>query len=134
MPIAFFIMGVFLILHAIVHLLYAGQSLHLFELRSGMLWPDEARLFAALADRQAVRWLAGGMLALCALAYFAGGVGLIAQQPWGTSLGFLAALLSSVTFVLFWDFRLQGLDDQGGVGVLINLAVAVALRLWFWPA
>ena len=30
--------GVFLILHGLVHLLFAGQVLRFFELRPGMIW------------------------------------------------------------------------------------------------
>jgi len=33
------ILGIFCILHGLVHLLYAGQSRRLFELRPGMVWP-----------------------------------------------------------------------------------------------
>jgi hypothetical protein len=32
-------MGIFFLLHGLVHLLYAGQSLRFFELRPGMTWP-----------------------------------------------------------------------------------------------
>jgi len=34
------IVGIFLILHGLVHFLYAGQSIRLFELQAGMIWPD----------------------------------------------------------------------------------------------
>jgi hypothetical protein len=34
--------GIFFILHALVHLLYAGQALRYFELRPGLTWPDGA--------------------------------------------------------------------------------------------
>ncbi len=34
-----FIAGAFIVLHGLVHLLYAGQSRRLFELRPGMVWP-----------------------------------------------------------------------------------------------
>ncbi len=39
------VVGVFLILHGLVHLLYAGQALRYFELRPGMTWPDASWLF-----------------------------------------------------------------------------------------
>lgn len=40
-----------------------------------------------------------------------------------------AAALSSVLYLALWNGRLQALDDQGGVGVLINLALLAALFL-----
>lgn len=51
-------MGIFLILHALVHLLYAGQSRRFFELRPGMTWPDGSWAFSNLpATRLPVGWL-----------------------------------------------------------------------------
>jgi hypothetical protein len=44
------VLGLFLILHGLVHLLYLGQSARLFELRSGMVWPDHSWAFAWLAS------------------------------------------------------------------------------------
>ena len=37
-----FVVGIFLILHGIVYLLYFGHSMRLFELRPGLLWPEAA--------------------------------------------------------------------------------------------
>jgi hypothetical protein len=36
------IADIFLILHGLVHLLYAGQGWRFFEIRPGMVWPDGA--------------------------------------------------------------------------------------------
>ena len=38
----------FLFLHGMVHLLYAGHSLRLFELRPGLSWPDSSWAFSRL--------------------------------------------------------------------------------------
>jgi len=56
-----FILGIFFILHGLVHLLYAGQSLRLFELRPGMTWPTargSPRKF--LVIQPPGRWQASG--------------------------------------------------------------------------
>ena len=42
------IMGIFFVLHGLVHLLYAGQSRRLFELRPKMVWPDGSWAFSQL--------------------------------------------------------------------------------------
>ena len=34
------VIGVFIILHGLVHMLYFGQSRKFFELQPGMTWPD----------------------------------------------------------------------------------------------
>jgi hypothetical protein len=41
-----------------------------------------------------------------------------------------AAAFSAVVFLLFWDGKIQDLDDKGGVGLLINLAILVALLIF----
>jgi hypothetical protein len=40
------IVGIFLVLHGLVHLLYAGQSGRFFELRPGTIRPDNSWLFS----------------------------------------------------------------------------------------
>jgi hypothetical protein len=45
--------GIFFVLHAFVHLLYAGQSARWFELRPGLAW-----LLARLLGHSAACWLA----------------------------------------------------------------------------
>jgi len=59
-------LGIFFILHAFVHLLYAGQALRLFELRPGLTWPDGAWLFSRLLGDETTRSLATVFLALTA--------------------------------------------------------------------
>lgn len=128
------VMGIFFILHAMVHLLYAGQALRFFELRPGMIWPDGAWLFSKLLGNDRTRWLAAISLALTALGYAAGGLGLFLRQEWWRPLAAGAAALSMAIFLLFWDGRLRDLPDKGGVGILINLAILVVVAILKWPA
>ena len=54
----------------------------------------------------------------------------------------VAAFLVATAFVvrcyawpeIFWDGKLNDLDDKGGIGVLINLIILIALILFQWPA
>lgn len=125
-----FLIGFFFLLHGLVHLLYAGQSGRLFELRPGMTWPDEAWLFSKLLGDPAVRLLATGLLVVAALGWFAGGLGLFLRQEWWRPAAAGAAVLSAAIFLLFWDGTFRALDEKGGVGLLISLAVlAISLVL-----
>lgn len=124
------LLGIFLILHGLVHLLYAGQSWRLFQLRPGMLWPDGSWLFVRLSGDSAIRWLASICLALAALGFAIGGLGLFFQQDWWRLATAGAALFSSVIFLLFWDGRFKALDAQGGIGLLINLAILAIVAIW----
>ena len=128
------IFGVFLILHGLVHLLYAGQSRRLFELRPGMLWPDGSWFFSKLLGDGTARLLASIALALAALGFMVGGMGLFLRQDWWRLAAVGAAAFSSAIFLLFWDGKLQALDAKGGVGLLINMAISVVVLILRWPA
>jgi hypothetical protein len=88
------VLGVFFILHGLVHLLYAGQSVRLFELRTGLIWPDGSWLFSKLLGDGATRIMAGILLALAALVLIAGGLGLILSSSWWRPVVVAAASFS----------------------------------------
>ena len=126
------IAGIFLILHGMVHLLYAGQGGRYFELRPGLLWPDGSWLFSKLLGDESTRLLATILLALAALTYISGGLGLLFRQEWWRAGAIIAATFSSMIFILFWDGRFKDLDAKGGVGILINLAVLFVILILKW--
>jgi hypothetical protein len=128
-----FIFGVFFVLHGLVHLLYFGQSARLFELRPGMVWPDGAWTFSKLLGDEATRILASIACVLAAIGFAAGGIGLLVSQTWWRPVVVASAAFSAIIFILFWDGKMQKLDDKGGIGLLINLAILVAVLVLRWP-
>ena len=62
-----FVIGVFMVLHGLVHMLYFGQSARLFELQPGMVWPDGAWTFSKLLGDAATRHLANIACVLAAI-------------------------------------------------------------------
>jgi len=125
--------GIFLILHSVVHILYAGQSWRRFELRPGLLWPDGSWLFSRLLGESTIRSLAGSLLILAALGLLVGGTGLLFKQDWWRPATMIAAALSSAIYLVFWDGKFQFLDAKGGVGLLINLAILVLIFVFKFP-
>lgn len=128
-----FIIGVFMVLHGLVHLLYFGQSQRLFELQPGMLWPDGSWVFSRLVGDESARWLASISCALAATGFVAGGIGLLVSQAWWRPVVVASAAFSAVILVLFWDGGLQKLDNQGAIAILINMAILVAVLILRWP-
>jgi hypothetical protein len=63
----------------------------------------------------------------------AAGIGVFAGQFWWHPVLVGAAVFSSALFILFWDGTAQQLANQGVVGILINLAILVALFGFRWP-
>ena len=128
-----FIVGVFIVLHGLVHLLYFGQSRRLFELRPGMAWPDGSWAFSRWLGDPASRKLASILLVLAAVGFVAGGAGILGKQAWWRPLVVGAAVFSSVICLLFWDGALRNLDDKGAIGILINVAILTAVLIFQWP-
>jgi len=124
----------FIFLHGMVHLLYAGHSLRLFELRPGLSWPDSSWAFSRLLGVKTTRLLAFIALILVTLGFLAGGLGFLLQQDWRSAVTAGSAIFSSVIFILFWDGKLHVLSEQGGVGLLINLAVLAVVQVLIKPA
>lgn len=127
------LLGIFFILHGLVHLLFAGHSLRFFEMRPAMTWPDGAWLFSKILGEQAVRLVAAILLALAALGFCAAGLGLLFRQDWWRPVIVGIAIFSTVIFLLFWDGKPKALDEKGGVGILINLAILAVVLLLQWP-
>jgi hypothetical protein len=122
-----FIIGVFIVLHGLVHLLYFGQSWRLFELQPGMTWPDGSWAFSGLLGDSATRLLASIACVLAAIGFVASGTGILVRQAWWRPVVVSAAAFSAVVFVLFWNGQMQKLDNQGGIGLLINIAILAAV-------
>jgi uncharacterized membrane protein YphA (DoxX/SURF4 family) len=124
--------GVFIILHGLVFLLYFGQNQRLFELRPGMVWPDGSWAFSRLLGDSAVRKLASIALILAAIGFVTAGLGILLSSTWRRAVVVGAAVFSSLIIILFWDGKLHKLDDQGGIGLLINIAILIAAFVPGW--
>jgi len=127
------IFGIFLVLHGLVHLLYVGQSARYFELKPGMAWPDGSWAFSRLLGDKAARILASALLILVAVGFVVGGICILASQAWWRPVVVASAALSSLVYVLFWNGRMQDLGRQGLFGILINLAILLAVLVLQWP-
>ncbi|HML23662.1 MAG TPA: hypothetical protein PKD09_18545 [Aggregatilinea sp.] len=123
--------GIFLVLHGVVHLLYLGQSQRVFELQPGMVWPDGAWLSRSVGVGS-LRTGASVALGVAALGFAAAGIALLAGQDWWRPVTVGAGVFSAAVYLALWDGTARRLDNQGGVGLLIDLAL-VAMALLRWP-
>ena len=120
-------------MHGLVHLLYFGQGARYYELQPGMLWPDGSLIFSRLLGDGAARNLASVMLVLAAIGFVIGGAGILFRQGWWRPVITGTAVFSTMIFVLFWDGIAQALDNKGGIGALINIAILVIVLVLKWP-
>lgn len=128
-----FAIGLFLVLHGLVYLLYVGQSARLFELRSGFEWPDGSLTFARTLGNENARSIASLTFTIVTIGFVAGGVGLLFSQAWWQPMVIASAAAATLVTVLFWDGHFQQLSDKGGIGLLINAAILISLLVLEWP-
>lgn len=128
------VFGIFVVLHGLVHFVYFGQSGRHFELQPGMAWPDGSWAVSGMLGEQATRKLASILLVLAAVGFVAGGAAMFAELAWWRPAIVSAAVLSTVIYVLCWDGAPQKLHDKGAFGVLINVALVVAVLVFQWPS
>ena len=126
-------MGIFLVLHGLVHLLYFGQSNRFFELQPGLVWPDGAWTFSRLLGDDTTRLMAGAACGLAAAGLIIGGAGLLLGQVWWRPVVVSVAVFSSILYLLFWNGKMQQLPNQGAVGILINIVILAAVLVLQWP-
>ena len=98
-----------------------------------MIWPDGSWAFVSFFGNEVTRTLASILLVLAAIGFVAGGVGVFISQAWWRPMIVASAAFSAVIFILFWDGQVQVLANKGLFGILINLAILVALLVFRWP-
>jgi hypothetical protein len=128
-----FLTGIFLVLHGLVHLLYYGQSARRFELQPGLTWPDGSWVFSKLLGEQGTRRLAGIFCIIAAAGFVLGGAAVFFEQTWWQTVVIASASFSGLLYILFWDGKFKHLDTQGGVGLLIDAAILMAILAFQWP-
>jgi hypothetical protein len=129
-----FVIGIFLVLHGLVHLLYAAHSRRLVELRPDMVWPDGSWAFSKLLGDEATRLLASVSYTLATIGFVVGGIGLFVGQAWWRPTVVTSAVFSASIVLLFWDGKVHRLSDQGAIALLINSAILVAVLVLRWPS
>ena len=122
-------LGIFIVLHGLVHLWYLTLSQGLVEFQAEMGWTGRSWLLSAFLGDPALRWLSTALYAVATLGFLAGGLGLVAQQDWWELITIAAAAISAVTIVLFWDGGTQMLVQKGLIGFLIDITILTVLVL-----
>ncbi|MFZ6026828.1 MAG: hypothetical protein ACOYYS_03850 [Chloroflexota bacterium] len=90
-------------------------------------------MFSKLLGSKSIRAMAIVLLAASALGFVAGGVGLfLGQDGWRMTVTG-AAILSSVIYLAFWNGKFQAIDQQGALGILINLTLVMSVWILRWP-
>jgi len=124
-----FFAGVFVILHGLVHIWYVVLSLNLVELKPEMGWTGISWLFTNLFGNALTHTLSAILYSASAVALVVGGVALITQAAWQRPALIIAAILSSITLILFWDGNFTRIVEKGLIGFIISAATLIAAMI-----
>lgn len=125
-----FAIGIFIILHGLVHLWYVTLSQGLVEFQPEMGWAGNSWLLSNLLGDAATRSLASAGYILGAIAFAAAGVGILVNSGWWRPMLLGSAVFSSAVIALLWDGSTQMLVQKGLLGLAINVAILVALLVF----
>lgn len=120
-----YFIGIFYILHGLVHLLYMGHSLNFFELEKGFIWPDNSKFLSNIVNLHAKKRLAAALCVMAAISFVVSGICVITGHPWNKMVILIAVITSTVLFIAFWDGSRRNLLAQGGIALLINILILV---------
>lgn len=123
-----FSLGVFIILHGLVHLWYVVLSQGLVEFQPEMGWSARSWLFTDLLGDATTRSLASVLFVLTTVGFVIAGAGILLGRDWWRPLLLGAALLSTAILLVLWDGSTQFIVEKGLIGLLINV-VLIALML-----
>ena len=120
-----YFLGLFYLLHGLVHLLYLGHSLRFFELEKGFIWPDHAILIPKKISLQRKQQIAAILCFMATLGFAVSGICLMSGFFFHNLDVIFSTGISSLLFIVFWDGRRSKIHTQGGIALIINLLILV---------
>lgn len=123
-------LGIFIVLHGLVHLWYVTLSARLVEFQPQMGWTGASWLLPGTLEASVGRPLAAVLFAAATTAFAVSGASILAGADWTRPLLLAAAVVSSIALLMFWDGGSSMLVEKGVLGLIINAAIIAALLLW----
>lgn len=121
--------GIFIILHGLVHIWYVVLSFNLVAFQPDMGWTGNSWLFSFPKSSKGLRVVAGILFIICTILFVVSGITILANLSDKNSLLLIAAILSTLTLVVFWDGKTSMIVQKGIIGVIINLVIIIGLLL-----
>jgi hypothetical protein len=123
------ISGIFIILHGLVHIWYVVLSFNLVTFQPDMGWTGNSWLFASPKSQQVMRMIAGFLFIISTMLFVIGGITILTNFSGANTILSIAAILSTITLLVFWDGKTDMIVQKGVIGVIINLVIIVAVIL-----
>jgi hypothetical protein len=123
------IMGIFVILHGLVHVWFVTLSQGWVEFQADMGWTGESWLLSGILEDGLSRGLASLVYGLAGVIFLVAGAGLLTRQDWSRPWLIAASLISAISILAFWDGGFNLLVQKGLLGFLISLGILAAVLL-----
>lgn len=127
------VIGIFIILHGLVHLWYVTLRQGWVKFQNDMGWTGESWLLTDMVGSNLNRWLATFLYSLATITFLLAGVGFLANQEWARVWIVVASVISVVTILVFWDGKLNMFVEKGGLGILISTGILIAAVVFKFP-
>jgi hypothetical protein len=128
------LLGIFVILHGLVHFWFVTLSQGWVEFQADMGWTGSSWLLVNFLGAGFLRGLTSVLYGLAAVTFLVAGAGLLSKQDWSRPWLMVASLISALSIVVFWDGSFSLLVQKGLLGLLISLGLLAAVLLFNWPA
>lgn len=115
------LLGIFIILHGMVHVWYVILSYQLIEYQPDMGWTGRSWLLSGVRSEELVRNIAGILFIASAIFFVISGISVLANMRAQRMLLMISSLVSTLVLVMFWDGRTDMLVQKGIIGVIINI-------------
>lgn len=117
------ILSVFIILHGLVHIWYILIINRIVDFTPNMGWTGKSWLFSQCFSENSLRYMAIILYLLVTLLFMISGLAILINIEWQKTIITVAALLSSLTIIIFFDGKFELLVQKGFLGLIINLII-----------
>ena len=128
------LIGIFILLHGLVHIWYVTLSQGWVEFQANMGWTGKSWLLSNLLGNDVTRMFATIFYGLSTITFLVAGFGLLAKQDWSRVWMIAASVVSTITILVFWDGNIGMPVEKGLLGLLINIGILVAILMFGWLA
>ncbi|MDS0477691.1 hypothetical protein [Natrinema sp. 1APR25-10V2] len=119
--------GLFLVLHGLVHGWYVVLSQGWVEVEDQMGWSGHSLLLSPILPEGAILTVASVLYVAVTVGFVLGGIGYAFDLGWWEPVVVGAAVLSTAVLVAMWNGQFDLLIEQGAAGVLINIGLLVSI-------
>lgn len=124
------LIGIFFVLHGLVHLLYFSISQG-WIIDESIGWSMDSWLLSGILHPSGIKIIASISFAIIIILFLISGILVLVDSDYWIQSILISTIFSSFIFLIFWDGHLSKLPDQGIIGILINVAIIIFIQVKF---